>query len=259
MAKAKLEEKEALTDMQREQSLYDNRSLLRRDLQLAEAESVREVQHLNTLKQRLVLMGLSAKQVEEIMETSRIVSILPIKTRVSGTVTFIDTSVGEMIEHDKHILTITDLSQVAVIADLPEVDLADIKVGRAIRVKVPSYPDKVFSARVEHVSDSVNPETHTVAVRAALDNAARKFKINMTADIFLDAPPRAVLACPKDALRSYEKGKIVFVKDGNQFREREVELGADVENYYEVVSGLKEGEQVVTQGSLALKSELMHN
>lgn len=259
LAKARLEEKEALSELQREESLYKNRALLRRDLQLAEAETLRELQHLNTLKQRLELVGLSADNIKDILQESKIVSTLPIKARIRGLLTLVDTSVGEMVSPGKVIFTITDLSTVAVVADLPEVDLSGIKLGSPVRIKVAGYPDESFTATVEYISDTVSPETRTVAVRAILDNKLRKFKVNMSADIYLNAAPRAVLACPREAVAEMNGRKIVFVKEGSQFRERHVELGADTEQYYEVVSGLKEGEEVVTEGMLALKSELPHH
>ena len=250
--KAKLDEKEAQTEYQHEESLYNNRSLLRKDLQLAEAETLRDLQHLNTLKQRLELAGLTEQALKKIMESSKLESTLPIKSRVSGVITHIEHNVGEMVTPEKRMFTITDLSQVAVVADLPEIDLGGIKLGHSVMVKVPSYPDESFTATANYISDVVNPETRTVAVRAALDNKSRKFKLNMSADIYLSLPPRAVIACPRSAVRYHKNHAFVVVKERNDFLERPVELGADNDSYYEVVHGLREGDEVVTEGSLVL-------
>lgn len=254
-AKAKLSEKEALTELQREKNLYENGALLKRDLQLAEAERLRDQQHFNTLRQRLELAGLSEKAIDDILKTGKITAIVPVKTRVAGTVTFLETAKGESVPPEKHIFTVTDLSKVAVIADLPESDLDAIKAGSPVKVKVASYPDRTFTAVIGYISDTINPESKTVAVRAILDNADRKFKLNMSADIYLSAPPRPVLVCPKSAVHSFGKSTVVFVRDGNQFRERKVKTGADDQGYYEVISGLAEGEEVAAGGSMALKSE----
>lgn len=252
LSKAKLDEKEAQTEYQREQSLYNNRALLRKDLQLAEAETLRELQHLNTLKQRLELAGLSEDSLKKIMDSSKMESTVPIKSRVSGVITHVEYNVGELVVPEKRMFTITDLSQVAVVADLPEIDLAGMKLGQSVKVKIPSYPDETFTATANYISDVVNSETKTVAVRAVLDNKSRIFKLNMSADIYLGLPPRAVLACPKSAVRHLKEHTFVIVRGNNGFVQHPVELGADNDDYYEVVSGLKQGDAVVIEGSLTL-------
>ncbi len=256
LEKARLDTNEAHSQMLREESLYNNKALIKRELQLAEAETLRELQHLNTLKQRLELDGLTDDVIKKILDSGKIVLSLPIRARVSGVITHVDISVGERTTPGKHAFVITDLSTLNVVAGLPEVDLSGIKVGSMLKVKVPSYPDEFFTAKVSSISDTVDPATRTVSVTGSLDNKSRKLKVNMSAEVYLEAPPRAVLAVPKSAVREHNGKKFVIVKEGGQYREHHVDLGADTEEYYEVAAGLKEGDEVVTQGSLDLHTEL---
>lgn len=256
---AKLAYKEAETAFQREEGLFKNRGLLRRDLQLAEAETLREKQHMHTLKQRLSVSGMSDAMINDLLRTGNIVLTLPIRSRTNGIVTHQDLAIGELLGPDKSIFTITDLSTVLVVADVPEVDLGGVKIGSPVKVKVSSFPHEVFTAKISYISDTVNPETRTLAIRAVLDNKGRKFKVNMFADIELKASPRKVLACPKSAVQDRSGQKIVFVKVDSEFKEREVDLGVDNEHYFEVLAGLKPGEFVVTQGSLMLRTELIRS
>ncbi len=258
LAKAKLEFKEAQTQLAREESLYKNRALLRRDLQLAEAETLKEKNHFTTLQQRLEVSGMAADMIKALLKTGKIVMTLPIRSGVDGVVTHQDVSVGELVGPDKHLFTITDLSTVVVIADLPEVESNGIKIGDTVKVRIPSMPGKVFTAKISWISDMVNAETRTVPIRATLENKERNFKINMFADIELRALPQTVLACPKSAVQDKDGNKIVFVQEGDRYVEKRVELGRDDEKYSQIISGLQEGEQVVTTGSLMLKTEMSY-
>ncbi len=256
---AKLSHREAETAYEREEGLFKNRGMLRKDLQLAEAETLRERQHMQTLIQRLGVSGMSDAMIKDLLRTGNIVLSLPIRSRTHGIVTQQDIAVGEMVRPEKHIFTITDLSTVLVVADVPEVDLGGVTIGSPVKVKVSSFPNEVFTAKISYISDTVNPETRTLAIRAVLDNRGRRFKVNMFADIELKASPRKVLACPKAAVQDRNGQKIVFVKNSDEFKEREVDLGVDNEHYFEVLSGLKAGEVVVTQGSLMLRTELIRS
>lgn len=258
LAKARLEFKEAQTELAREEGLFKNRGILRRDLQLAEAETQSEKKHFNTLQQRLEISGLTRDLIKQVLDSGQIVMTLPVRSAVGGVVTHQDVSVGELVSPNKHVFTITDLSNVMVVADLPEVESSSIKLGDTVKVRVPGLPNEVFTAHLSYISDMVNPESRTVPIRATLGNKKKLFKINMFADIMLRASPQKVLACPKSAIQEHNNKKIVFVKDGNLYKEREIQLGVDNEKYYQVVSGLKSGEEVVTQGSLMLKTELSY-
>lgn len=256
LAKCKLEFKEAQAELAREEGLFKNRALLRRDLQLAEAETQRELKHFHTLQQRLEVSGLSKSTLKEVLTSGKIMMTLPVKAGVNGVVTKQDISVGELVGPDKLVFTITDMSKVSVVADLPEAESSGIKVGDQVKVRIPSMPDEVFYAPISYVADMVSGETRTVPIRATLDNSKKTFKINMFADIELKSSPKLLLTCPKNAVHEKGSQKVVYIKEGESYKEKRVELGIDNERYFEVVSGLKDGDQVVTQGSLMLRTEM---
>lgn len=256
LAQSQLAHTEAAQQLQREESLYKNKALLRRELQLAEAETARAKQHVNTLVQRLSFVGIHQDLVKQVIGSGTIIEQIPMRAKLAGVITQQDAAVGELIEPSKKIFTITDLSTVVVSVDIPEVDVKWIKKGSNAHIKIASYPDKVFQGAVSYISDTVDPETRTVPVKVQLSNPDHQLKTNMFAEIELQGSPRAVLACPKDAIQERDGHSIAFVKEGNEYKPRRVELGSDTESYYEVISGLSNGDQVVTQGSLLLKTEL---
>lgn len=258
LATAEAEYEQSNSDLQREENLYKNKAMLKRDYQLAQAETARERQHVKTLFQRLEFLGADRKVIDSVIKTGQIRGIVRILAPVSGVVSHHDVAVGEVIHPDKTMFRVTDLSSVIVKADLPEVDLSRVKLGNKVRVRVPSYPDKDFFATISFISEHVNPETRTLAIRARLPNDDRRFKSNMFAEIDLEGASKELLACPKSAVQDLEGKKVVFVKKPEGFEERVVKLGTESENYFEVVSGLNDGEEVATQGSLMLRTELTY-
>lgn len=258
LAKAKLAFRQAAADLAREERLYKNKAMLKRDLQLAQAETSRAKQHLETLKQRLRFLGMTPALVQQVLSTNEVMGVVPLLASGSGVITHHDVAPGEIIDPGKRAFTITDLSTVVVNADIPEVDLQSVHIGAPVTVTIASHPGEKFLGYVSYVSEHVSPDTRTVPIRARLDNKARKFKSNMFAEIDLKGQPKLLLSVPKTAVQERDGKKIVYVQTPQGFVERLIKVGGDTEEYYEVTSGLTEGEQVATQGSLLLKTELTY-
>lgn len=256
LATATVEYNQASSDLQREQSLYKNKAMMKRDLQLAQAETAREKQHFQTLKQRLIFLGVTS--VDQLLKSGRLSGVVNVTAPVAGVISHMDIAQGEVIHPEKSIFKITDLSTVIVRADLPEVDLNRVKMGALVNIRVPSYPKQTFKGVISYISDHVNPESRTLSVRARLENPQRKFRTNMFAEIDLEGEPRMVLACPKAAIQEHDHEKVVFVAHEQGFEERKIKTGIENETFVEVVSGIEPGEKVATQGSLMLKTELTY-
>lgn len=256
---SKLTYREAVSQCKREEGIYKNTSSLKHDLHMALSEATREEDHLHTLIQRLDSLGMPRDMINKVLKTNKIIPVLPLRASSCGVVTKQELAVGEMLGPSDTAMVVTDLSTVLVSADLPEADLASVTIGCPVTVKVASYPNEEFHGVVSYVSEHVEPETRTVAIRAKLDNKERKLKLNMFAEIKFQAAPRLVIACPKSAAQERDGQKVVFVKTKEGYKERPVVLVPGSEQYYEVTSGLTPGEEIVTQGSLLLKAELSSN
>lgn len=249
---------QALLDLQRETELYKNKALMKRDYQLAVAETQRDRQHLNTLKQRLDFLGTDQAQINALMNDGKIGGTCRVIAPETGVVSHFEIAAGEQIHPDKSLFKITDLSTVIVSADLPEADLQRVKMGSTVRVKIASYPDRIFPGTISFISEHVHPDSRTVSIRARLDNNDKKFRTNMFAEIDLEGQKQNLLAVPKQALQEHAGQKIVFAVTKDGFEERKVKIGKESEEYVQVLSGVEPGEKVATQGSLMLKTELTY-
>lgn len=256
LAQAKTKFKEAEVILEREEHLYKNRAMLKRDYQLAIAESERLKNHVKTLIQRLTFLGCDQPMIDRVMSTSKIEGQIRLVAPIKGVVTYRDVAKGEVVEPSNILFTISDMSTVLLRVDLPEVDLPRVQLGDRVKIRIASYPGEVFEGTISYISVLVNETTRTVATRAKLDNSNGRLKKFMFAEIDLEGAPRQVLACPKDAIQENSGESLAFVKTPEGFEERRVKIGMQGDDYVEVISGLKSGEQVATQGSLMLKNEI---
>ncbi|MBX9878403.1 MAG: efflux RND transporter periplasmic adaptor subunit [Candidatus Obscuribacterales bacterium] len=255
---AKADFSQAQQSLQREEHLFANRAMMRRDVDVAKAETKRADQHLSTLKQRLVFLGVPQSMVEDVIRQGKIQVLVPLISPANGVVTNIDVAVGEVLSPEKVAFTVTNLSSVVVAADLPEIDLARVKMDSPVRVKISSYPNEIFHGTINYISQVVDPETRTVKIRVTLPNESNRLKSNMFAVIDIDGDSADMLACPKSAIQERDGNKVVYVAVDGGYQERAIKTGRESETYVEVLSGLAPGEKVATQGSLMLKTELTY-
>ncbi len=182
---------------------------------------------------------------------------------ISGVITTanIHAAIGEVVEPSAEFFAITDMSSLWVLADVFEKDLAHIQLGKAVQVRVASYPGKTFQGRIAYVADSIDPKTRTAKVRCLVQNTGGLLKLEMfaTIDIPLE-PTRPVLAVPDSAIQQIEGKSVVFVRTSEkEFKKCEVQTGLASGGYTEIRSGLKPGDPVVTQGSFVVKTAFLRN
>ena len=152
---------------------------------------------------------------------------------------------------------IADLSTLWVIAEVNEQDIAKVKLGAQARVQVDAYPTQDFDGKVDFVYPTLNSTTRTVQVRIALANAQGLLKPAMYAHAVLpSAASGKVLAVPNSAVIDSGKRQVVLVRLAEgRFEPRTVSLGQHGDGYVQVLSGVTEGEQVVTSANFLIDAE----
>lgn len=157
------------------------------------------------------------------------------------------------------LFTIGELDQVLVMGDLHEQEMSAVKAGAEVEVRVVSAPEKVLPGKVDWVSPTLDPTTHTAKVRIRVANPDRLLKAEMyaTVSIPLVLPPSVAL--PRSALLHLGDQTVVFVALGEspdrrlRFERRRVQVQEDVSgDLYPVLGGLNAGETVVVDGALLL-------
>ncbi|MDQ2675964.1 MAG: efflux RND transporter periplasmic adaptor subunit [Actinomycetota bacterium] len=176
-----------------------------------------------------------------------------ISSPVSGTVIDVHASVGEAVTPDKEILTVMNLSNVIVEAQLPESQAARVGPGRRLVARVPGVPEGVFEGTVESVGRMVDPAKRTVPVRARVDNTRALLRHEMGVEVQIAAgSSKRAVTVPTTALVDEEGLKVVYVKEGERYERRVVTVGSVSYNRAEILSGVEAGEEVVAAGAYQL-------
>jgi RND family efflux transporter MFP subunit len=122
----------------------------------------------------------------------------------------------------------------------------DVHLGDSVAVRVESLGDKTITARITRFTDQVNDATRTMITEVEVKNPDLDLVPGMYATVVLKVEHRSkALTIPTEAVASARKSTVEVVNQDNQIEEREVGLGLETPNRYEIISGLKEGEKVI--------------
>ena len=184
---------------------------------------------------------------------------LELKAPIDGVIINRNTAPGELVSKDKEIYTISDPTDLWVIAEIKERDIGAVKVGQDATFSVLAYPHETFRGKVVRIGNQVEAESRTLEVRIEVNNTDGRLKPGMFADVEITTTIlRDIIVIPDSALQTDEDNQIVFIAlDGNKFQKRVVKLGMEQRGRAQVIEGLTAGNKIVTEGSFILKSELL--
>ena len=213
-------------------------------------------QLLVAARQRLDLLGVPKEEVARLDTASSPNSELWVRSPFTGYVLEKNVVIGQYISPDQNLFTIADLSNVWVLADVYERDLENIKIGQIAHMTTSAYSGESFEGKVSFIYPSVSEQTRTLRIRIEFANASFRLKPGMYAEVDLAGQGNGVLAVPADAVMDDGDRQYAFVvHDGTHFEPRLLKLGRSSDDYFEVLSGLAEGEQVVTSANFLIDSE----
>ena len=165
---------------------------------------------------------------------------------------------GQMVDAGVKTYRLADLGLVWVQAQIYEQDLGFIRLGQEVTVSLSYLPDREFRGRVTYVYPNIDEKTCTAKVRMEFHNPGYFLKPGMFASVHVisELAPSVLLVPDMAVLRSGEQNTVFIALEGGKFEPRTVVLGLQAENdTYQVISGLNEGERIVTSGQFMLDSE----
>ena len=232
----------------------------RQELEMATSAYREAESNVANLRQKLMLLGMSAQRIDALNSTSQISSEVSVTAPNSGTITSRSVNSGEVIEANKELMRITDLSTVWVVGQVYEKDLATVRVGSGANITSDAYPGRVFRGRVSYVDPKIDPATRTAQVRIELNNPGQIFKIGMYVNVAFGAlglAEKTMPIVPKDAIQAIGNQQYVFAATdkSNEFLLRQVKLAPESNGFYPVIEGVSVGDRIVTDGSFMLRAE----
>jgi membrane fusion protein (multidrug efflux system) len=171
---------------------------------------------------------------------------------------------GQYIKAGDKIVTLQALGSILVDFYVPQQSLARIAIGQAIEVMTDTYPGKTFVGRITAVNPKVDPETRNVQIEATVNNARHELLPGMYATVTVQAgSAKRYLTVPQTAVTYNPYGDTVFLvqqgtgpdgKPALSVKQAFVTLGETRGDQVAVLSGINEGDQVVTSGQMKLKN-----
>lgn len=211
---------------------------------------------LSAAKDRLLQWEIPPGEIAQLDTIGKVITDITINSPVSGYVTEKNALPNMYVQPDMHLYTVTDLSDVWVLAQVFQSDAGKIKPGDHAEVTVDAYPGKVFSGRVDYLLPQVDTVTRTLPVRLVIPNPGLKLRPGMYVNVRLKLPLGRQLVVPDPAVFHSGTRNLVFAYrgDGN-IEPREVELGSRVGEQQIVAKGVRAGEQIVTSANFLIDSE----
>ncbi len=234
------------------------------ELQRRQAELLSAQAEGNESHDRLKLLGMNDEEFRRLERSRQIRSVVPIVAPFGGRIIGRKLTRGEVVETTENLFVIADLSEVWVLANIPEKDIPFVHSvhasgGTQVDVRINAYPKEVFKGTITYVADVLDPITRTMQLRIELPNKDGRLKPEMFSSIrlFSESQPDR-LAVPEAALQRDQGRTFVFVQRGaGEYDMREVQIGESNGTLTSILGGLNEGEPVVTHGAFVLKSELL--
>jgi len=181
---------------------------------------------------------------------------LTLVSPISGVVTAKNVVQGSRINAGDTPFEITDLSQVWVLADAHESDLARVRIGTPVSLSLEAVPHRAFKGKVSFIEPVLDPRTRTAKVRLAFANPEGELRPEMFGEVVFHTRPHEGLRVPADSIIDSGDRKVVFVALGEgRFEPREVKAGDMAGDLVELLSGVEAGEHVVVRASFLVDSE----
>jgi RND family efflux transporter MFP subunit len=246
--KAELEAHER--ELGRTMKLVEIGAASQQELERLHAEHAAKVASVQSLRSRLVLLGMPSAAIDSLSPGREVEAITDIPAPIAGVVTERDANVGVNVDTATKLFTVVDLSTVWVLGALYERDFSQVRLGSNATLTTTAYPNRSLRGRVSYIDPQVSPDTRTARVRVEVANPRQELRLGMYADIEIaGAAEQQAVTIPRSAVQTVGTKQVVYVANPDQpgkFVEREVRLGEPSGQVVEVVAGLQPGDRIAS-------------
>ena len=249
----------ARKNLQREETLFQKKISPEKDLLKARQELGEAEADMNLAQERFRLVGVDIAQFESSRGKGNNL-LIPVTSPIGGVVIEKAITQGEVVNPEKTLFMVADLSTLWVVIDVYEKDISRLRLGTGVKVSVTAFPDKVFKGKISYIADVVDEKTRTEKARVTIDNSSGLLKPGMFATVLVEVThgvAERLIAVPEEAVQMDGAKRYVFIQvSSGKFQRRDIEVGRTLGKRLEVTAGLQAGEAVAAKGSFILKSEL---
>ena len=226
------------------------------ELQKREAESSSARAEFRAANDQLRVQGMDQASIDRLSKSGVIESINNVIATIAGEIVERKINKGQVVQPADALFTVADLSTLWAISEVPESNSYLIRKGQKASLIIPALRNQVIEGVVAHVDSIVNSQTRTVVVRMELPNKDGQIKPGMLSTMLIESQPVEKLVVPVSAVIREDNHDHVYIKlDDDTYRMVPVKLGPEGKGFRSVISGLKEGQEIATDGAYHLNTE----
>jgi cobalt-zinc-cadmium efflux system membrane fusion protein len=241
----------------RARQLYTVNGIAQKDLEQAASDQQTAEGNLRAARDAVHVFGKTEEEIDRMVKTRRIDKALVVPAPISGRITARNAAPGDMVQPGTAPapFSMADLSTIWMLAYVPESDSALYHLGQEVKVSVLAHPGRVFEGKITTLGATVDPNTHRLMTRSAIEDPDHELRPGMFATFVIRTgdPVRATAVPLNAVVREPDGTMTVWVTtDQRQFTQRIVTLGMQHGGYDQILDGVKPGEQVATDGAILL-------
>ena len=241
---------------ERAQSLFEADVIGAAELQRRQSEFQISVAETRAASDQLQLLGVTPASIDRLGKQGAVNSLTPVVSTLNGHVVERKLAQGQVVQPADALFVVADLSRLWAVAQVPEQQVNQVKVGQSVSIEVPALGNEKLVGKLIYVGQTINPETRTVLVRTELDNRDGRLKPAMLASMLIEARAVEHQVVPASAVVRENDEDHVFVAQGDgAFHLTKVKLGPEQGGQRVVLSGLKGDEKLVVDGAFHLNNE----
>jgi membrane fusion protein (multidrug efflux system) len=180
---------------------------------------------------------------------------LQIRAPFSGLLGLRKISKGALIRPADTITTLDDISVIKVDFSVAENHLASLAINQKITATSAAYPEESFDGRITHIDTRLDPVSRAIGVRAHIENKDKRLRPGMLLTIVVEKRVLNTLVLPEKTLVPVQDKQFVYVVEDNKAKQREVTIGERRPGKVQILSGLNEGDEVISEGTLRVRDQ----
>lgn len=182
-------------------------------------------------------------------------SDLQISAPFAGVLGVRSVSKGALVRPADVITTLDDISVIKVDFSIAENHLASLAVGQTISATTTAYPNESFSGTISHIDTRLDPISRAIKVRANIDNSDKRLRPGMLMTIVVEKRVLNTLVLPEKTLVPVQDKQFVYVVENDIAIQKEVAIGERRPGKVQILSGISEGDVVITEGTLRVRDQ----
>ena len=213
---------------------------------------------IQSARNKLLLWGMTNTEIEQMEQAGKTDLTTTFHSPNSGYITSLVVRQGDNIMAGSTLVQLADLSSLWAEGQVFTTQFSLFQANTPVTVRVPAFENEVITGKITFVNPEIVPDSRINLIRVSIPNKNNLLKPGMPAYIYLNKGKQTSLTLPIDAVIQNAKGATVWIKTGdNTFKSKMVEVGAEANNFIEILGGLQAGDVVVMTGAYLLQSEYL--